>query len=255
MIATSGKKRRHHLHRPARGGEAARGALLRPRGPGPHQAPDGPVGLRAARRPRGAARAAEQPLSERIYMSSPDVGQAEEQALVRAIRSGWVAPLGPEVDAFEAELAAYGAGARHARRLSSGTAALHLGAAIAWACEPGDRRAHLDDDLRGDRQRDRLHAARRRSSSTATRPATSTPSCSAEAFGDVARHRAPTWARSCRWTSIGKVADHEKIGCRRHGARRTGALGRRRVPRCGPRRRPAAAYGTVAAVRSTATRS
>ena len=46
-------------------------------------------------------------MSERIYLSSPDVTEAEERALVRALRSGWVAPLGPEVDAFEAELAAY----------------------------------------------------------------------------------------------------------------------------------------------------
>jgi dTDP-4-amino-4,6-dideoxygalactose transaminase len=62
---------------------------------------------------------------ERIYMSSPDVGQAEEDALVRAIRSGWVAPLGPEVDGFEADLAAY-VGRGHAVALSSGTGALHL---------------------------------------------------------------------------------------------------------------------------------
>jgi dTDP-4-amino-4,6-dideoxygalactose transaminase len=58
-------------------------------------------------------------------MSSPDVGQAEEDALVRAIRSGWVAPLGPEVDGFEAELAAY-ADRGHGVALSSGTGALHL---------------------------------------------------------------------------------------------------------------------------------
>ena len=64
-------------------------------------------------------------MAERIYMSSPDVGQAEEDALVRAIRSGWVAPLGPEVDAFEEELAAFTARG-HAVALSSGTGALHL---------------------------------------------------------------------------------------------------------------------------------
>ena len=46
-------------------------------------------------------------MSDRIYLSSPDVTEAEERALVRAIRSGWVAPLGPEVDAFEAEYAAW----------------------------------------------------------------------------------------------------------------------------------------------------
>jgi len=65
-------------------------------------------------------------VSDRIHLSSPDVGEAEEAALVRAIRSGWVAPLGPEVDAFETELAAY-CGRGHAVALSSGTAALHLG--------------------------------------------------------------------------------------------------------------------------------
>ncbi len=65
-------------------------------------------------------------MSDRIHLSSPDVGEAEEAALVRAIRSGWVAPLGPEVDAFETELAAY-CGRGHAVALSSGTAALHLG--------------------------------------------------------------------------------------------------------------------------------
>ncbi len=64
-------------------------------------------------------------MTERIYLSSPDVTQAEEDALVRAIRSGWVAPLGPEVDAFEEELAAF-TGREHAVALSSGSAALHL---------------------------------------------------------------------------------------------------------------------------------
>ena len=44
-------------------------------------------------------------MTSRTYMSSPDVTRAEEDALVRALRSGWVAPLGPEVDAYEAELA------------------------------------------------------------------------------------------------------------------------------------------------------
>lgn len=65
-------------------------------------------------------------MTERIYLSSPDVTVDEENALVRAIRSGWVAPLGPEVDAFEAELAAY-CGREHCVALASGTAALHLG--------------------------------------------------------------------------------------------------------------------------------
>ena len=74
-------------------------------------------------------------MADRIYMSSPDVGQAEEDALVRAIRSGWVAPLGPEVDGFEADLAAY-ADRGHGVALSSGTGALHL-ALLAMGVTPG----------------------------------------------------------------------------------------------------------------------
>ncbi|MGP5561501.1 DegT/DnrJ/EryC1/StrS family aminotransferase [Corynebacterium casei] len=74
--------------------------------------------------------------NEKIYMSSPDVTDLEEQALVRAIRSGWIAPLGPEVDAFEAELAEY-CGRQHAVALSSGTAALHLGL-LTLGVKPGD---------------------------------------------------------------------------------------------------------------------
>ena len=63
---------------------------------------------------------------QRILMSSPDVGQAEEDAVIAAIRSGWIAPLGPDVDAFEQEMLER-IGAQHAVALSSGTAALHLG--------------------------------------------------------------------------------------------------------------------------------
>ncbi len=75
-------------------------------------------------------------LDTRIYLSPPDVGPAEEEAVVRAVKSGWVAPLGPEVDAFEVEMAAF-VGASHAVALSSGTAALHLGLK-ALGVQPGD---------------------------------------------------------------------------------------------------------------------
>lgn len=64
-------------------------------------------------------------MSSRIYLSPPDVGAVEEAAVVRALRSGWVAPLGPEVNAFEGELAT-ATGRTYAVALSSGTAALHL---------------------------------------------------------------------------------------------------------------------------------
>ena len=65
-------------------------------------------------------------MNDRIYMSSPDVGELEEQYVIAAMRSGWIAPLGPDVDAFEAELAGR-VSVAHAVALSSGTAALHLG--------------------------------------------------------------------------------------------------------------------------------
>ncbi len=46
-------------------------------------------------------------------------------ALNRAFEGGWIAPLGPEVEAFEAELAS-ASDRLHCAALSSGTAALHL---------------------------------------------------------------------------------------------------------------------------------
>jgi len=61
----------------------------------------------------------------RIFLSKADVTDVEEQYVLSAMRSGWVAPLGPEVDKFESEIAAR-AGVGHGLALSSGTAALHL---------------------------------------------------------------------------------------------------------------------------------
>jgi dTDP-4-amino-4,6-dideoxygalactose transaminase len=75
-------------------------------------------------------------MSEKIYMSAPDVGEKEEQAVIRAMKSGWVAPLGPEVDAFELEVAER-VGVSYAVALSSGTSALHLGL-LALGIKPGD---------------------------------------------------------------------------------------------------------------------
>ena len=60
-----------------------------------------------------------------MLLSTPDVGDREEQLVGEAIRSGWIAPLGPMVDEFETRVAAR-CGRRHAVALSSGTAALHL---------------------------------------------------------------------------------------------------------------------------------
>ncbi len=75
-------------------------------------------------------------MADPIYLSSPDVGPAEEAAIVEALHSGWIAPLGPQVDAFEAEMAER-IGVPQAVALSSGTAALHLGL-VAEGIGPGD---------------------------------------------------------------------------------------------------------------------
>ena len=61
----------------------------------------------------------------RVYLSPPHVNGREAELVAEAIASNWIAPLGPHVDAFEAELASV-VGVEHALALSSGTAALHL---------------------------------------------------------------------------------------------------------------------------------
>jgi dTDP-4-amino-4,6-dideoxygalactose transaminase len=63
--------------------------------------------------------------NSRIYLSPPDMSDRERASLMAAFDSNWIAPLGPEVDAFETELAVR-AGVSAAAALSSGTAALHL---------------------------------------------------------------------------------------------------------------------------------
>ncbi len=73
----------------------------------------------------------------RVYLSPPDVGDSDRNALVRAFDSGWIAPLGPEVDRFEEDLARV-TGRGFGVALSSGTAALHL-ALLLVGVEPGDR--------------------------------------------------------------------------------------------------------------------
>ncbi len=72
---------------------------------------------------------------ERIHLSKADVGEVEERYVLDALRSGWVAPLGPHVDAFEREIAER-VGVDHALALSSGTAALHL-ALLGMGVGPG----------------------------------------------------------------------------------------------------------------------
>ncbi len=60
----------------------------------------------------------------------------EQQYVQEAFASNWIAPLGPNVDAFEQEFCA-ATGAKHALALSSGTAALHLALRLCGV-GPGD---------------------------------------------------------------------------------------------------------------------
>ncbi len=72
----------------------------------------------------------------RIYLSPPEVGADERRMLLAAFDSNWIAPFGPDLDAFESELAAR-VGMDHAVALSSGSAALHLALLLAGV-GPGD---------------------------------------------------------------------------------------------------------------------
>ncbi len=72
----------------------------------------------------------------RIYLSSPHMGGAELPLVQETFASNWIAPLGPQVDAFEKEFSSL-VGAKHAAALTSGTAALHL--SLRWLnLQPGD---------------------------------------------------------------------------------------------------------------------
>ena len=63
--------------------------------------------------------------NKRIYLASPHMGGLEETFVKEAFDTNWVAPLGPNVNNFEKEIAEY-VGIDHASALVSGTSAIHL---------------------------------------------------------------------------------------------------------------------------------
>lgn len=71
-----------------------------------------------------------------IYLSPPDVGQEEERMVREAFDSGFIAPVGPQLDAFEREFAQY-LKVPQAHAVNSGTSAIHL-ALRALGVGPGD---------------------------------------------------------------------------------------------------------------------
>jgi perosamine synthetase len=71
-----------------------------------------------------------------IPVSKPSIGKNEIDNVTKAALSGWVSSLGPYVDEFEANFAAY-CGTRYAVAVSNGTVGLHL-ALVACGVGSGD---------------------------------------------------------------------------------------------------------------------
>ena len=70
-------------------------------------------------------------MNQKIWLSSPHMGGSEQQYVQEAFDTNWVAPLGPNVNAFEASLEAYHGAQQSIAALSSGTGALHLALILA----------------------------------------------------------------------------------------------------------------------------
>ena len=75
-------------------------------------------------------------MNKKIWLSSPHMGGGEQKYIEEAFKENWIAPLGPNVNAFESDLQNY-VGVSNAAALSSGTAAIHL-ALILIGVKPGD---------------------------------------------------------------------------------------------------------------------
>lgn len=76
-------------------------------------------------------------MNKRIFLSPPHMGAKEMDYILEAFNSNWIAPLGPQVDQFEREVAGF-TGSAGAVALSSGTAAIHLALRLLQV-GPGDQ--------------------------------------------------------------------------------------------------------------------
>ena len=75
-------------------------------------------------------------MDERIYLSPPYLTGAEEKHVKNAFAQNWIAPMGPDIKALEAEIS-NSVGVKHAVALCSGTAAIHL-SLLYLGISPGD---------------------------------------------------------------------------------------------------------------------
>lgn len=74
---------------------------------------------------------------EKIWLSSPHMGGSEQDYVNEAFDTNWIAPLGPNVNAFEHAITENLGEDVHVAALSSGTAAIHLGLQL-LGVEQGD---------------------------------------------------------------------------------------------------------------------
>jgi len=65
-------------------------------------------------------------MGKKIYLASPTMHGQEIEYIREAFDTNWIAPLGPNVNEFEKEFAAYLGDGCYAAALSAGTAAIHL---------------------------------------------------------------------------------------------------------------------------------
>ncbi|HEX7276589.1 MAG TPA: aminotransferase class I/II-fold pyridoxal phosphate-dependent enzyme, partial [Acidimicrobiales bacterium] len=68
-------------------------------------------------------------MTKRIFIALAEIGEEERAAVLEALDSDWIGPVGPQIEAFEREFEA-AVNASYAVALSSGTAALHLALVI-----------------------------------------------------------------------------------------------------------------------------
>jgi len=73
---------------------------------------------------------------DRLYLSPPHLGRHELNYVHKAFEDNWVAPAGPNLAGFEADICQF-TGAKYCVALSSGTAAIHLGLRL-LGVGPGD---------------------------------------------------------------------------------------------------------------------
>ncbi|MEO6133705.1 MAG: aminotransferase class I/II-fold pyridoxal phosphate-dependent enzyme [Ginsengibacter sp.] len=76
-------------------------------------------------------------MNSKIWLSSPHMGGAERQFVTEAFDTNWVAPLGPNVNGLEKDIASFLNDGSYVTALSSGTAAIHL-ALVILGVEAGD---------------------------------------------------------------------------------------------------------------------